>query len=73
MAVTITFNDEDHKDAIKALKVNDFIHCLWELDQWLRAEYKYNENRTEKEIDLLYETKQKLNELLLENGLSLYE
>jgi hypothetical protein len=73
MAVTITYNDEDHKDAINALKVNDFIHCMWELDQWLRAECKYNEKRTEKEIDAFYEAREKLNDLLYENGLKLYE
>ena len=53
MAVTITFSDDDHKEAIKALNVNDYIHCMWELDQWLRAECKYNDKRTEKEIDAL--------------------
>jgi hypothetical protein len=73
MAVTITFNDEDHKEAIKALKINDFIHCVWELDQWLRAESKYNDKRSEKEIDALYEVREKLNDLLHENGLNLYE
>jgi hypothetical protein len=71
MEVTITFNEEEHKYAINALNVNSWLHSIWEFDQWLRSECKYNENREEKEIDVIYEVRDKLREILTENSLNI--
>ena len=73
MAVTLTFSDDDHKAAINALNADSWINTIWELDQWLRSECKYNDKRDEKEIDALYECRDKIREILTENGVNINE
>ena len=73
MAVTITFSDDDHKAAINALQADSYVFAIWEVDQWLRAECKYNDKRDEKEIDALYECRDKIREILTENGVNINE
>lgn len=71
MVVTLKYGDEEWKDAVNALKVNSWTNTVWELDQWLRSEYKHNDKRDEKESDAFYECREKLREILAENGLNM--
>lgn len=34
----------------KATKIDDLVSALWDFDQWLRAEYKYNGNEAASRI-----------------------
>ena len=45
---------------------NDFYHVLWEFDNWLRGEIKYNDRED------LQEVRTKLYELLVDNDLNLH-
>ena len=71
MKATLEFNlPEDNDDFKLATKGKDWWNVCWEMDQWLRAQYKYmpdNEYSADK-----YETYEKcreqLRELMFENG-----
>ena len=46
---------------------------LWEMDQWLRTQYKYmpDEGYSEDRYDAYYEARQKLGEIMFEYGVKL--
>ena len=46
---------------------------LWEMDQWLRTQYKYmpDEGYSEDKYDAYYEARQKLGEIMFEYGVKL--
>ena len=48
-------------------------HVCWEMDQWLRAQYKYmpDEGFSKDKYDAYVEAREKLFELMQENGVSL--
>lgn len=73
MEVNITYSNDDIHEAVNALKVTSWISAMFELDQYLRSEAKYNEKRTEKEIDIIYEIREKLNDLMHEYNISFDE
>lgn len=70
MKITLTFSEEEQTEALQALNGSKWMYAMWELDQWLRGETKYSERRTEKEIDLIYEIREKIREQLNEDGIS---
>lgn len=70
MRITLTFSEDEQVDARNALNGSKWMLSMWELDQWLRGEAKYNETRSEKEIDLIYEIREKIREQLNENGIN---
>jgi len=49
----------------EALKVSSYSSVLWEFDQWLRSEVKYNENEDAQKY------RDKLREFMNENNISL--
>ena len=73
MEVNITYSSDDIHEAVNALKVSSWISAMFDLDQHLRSEAKYNVDRTEKEIDVIYEIREKLNDIMHEYNISFDE
>lgn len=73
MEVNITYSSDDIHEAVNALKVTSWISAMFELDQYLRSEAKHNNNRSEEQIDLIYEIRDKLNDLMHEYNISFDE
>lgn len=73
MEVNITYSSDDIHEAVNALKVTSWISAMFDLDQHLRSEAKYNDKREEKEIDVIYEIREKLNDLMHEYNISFDE
>jgi hypothetical protein len=73
MEVNITYSSDDIHEAVNALKVSSWISAMFDLDQHLRSEAKYNVERTEKEIDVIYEIREKLNDIMHEYNISFDE
>jgi hypothetical protein len=73
MEVNITYSSDDIHEAVNALKVTSWISAMFDLDQHLRSEAKYNVERTEKEIDVIYEIREKLNDIMHEYNISFDE
>ena len=74
MKAILEFNlPEDKVDFNLALKGSDWWHVCWEMDQWLRAQYKYmpDEKYSKEKYDTYVEAREKLLELMSENGVSL--
>ena len=66
MKATLEFNlPEDRDDFNYATNGFNYYMALVEMDQWLRAEYKYN-NREE-----MYEVREKLREIILSNNVNI--
>ncbi len=73
MEVNITYSSDDIHEAVNALKVTSWISAMFDLDQHLRSEAKHNVERTEKEIDVIYEIREKLNDIMHEYNISFDE
>ncbi len=73
MEVNITYSSDDIHEAVNALKVTSWISAMFDLDQHLRSEAKYNVDRSEKEIDVIYEIREKLNDIMHEYNISFDE
>ena len=74
MKATLEFNlPEDNDDFKLATKGKDWWHVCWEMDQWLRAQYKYmpDEQYSKEKYDTYVKCREKLFELMSENGVSL--
>ena len=66
MKATLEFNLPDDQDDFNyANNGFNYYMALVEMDQWLRAEYKYNDREE------LYEVREKLREIILENNVKL--
>jgi len=64
---------EDEQDFKLANNASNWWHVCWEMDQWLRTKYKYmsdGEYNGDK-YDAYYEARQKLNEFMNDNKVSL--
>ena len=62
MKATLEFNlPEDQDDFNHATNGFNYYMALVEMDQWLRAEYKYNGNQD------MWEAREKLREIISEN------
>ena len=64
---------EDNQEFKLATKASDWWNVCWQMDQWLRAQYKYmsDESYSEDKYNAYYEARQKLFDLMSENGVSL--
>lgn len=74
MQATLTFNlPEDNQEFKLATKASDWWHVCWEMDKWLRAQYKYmpDDEYSKEKYDTYVEAREKLFELMSENGVSL--
>lgn len=59
---------QDARDAIDGWKWKD---SMWELDQWLRGELKYNDNLSQETYDIYDKLREKIREILNDNGLNI--
>ena len=67
-------NDEDDKNAYQRVnKALDMALVLWDFDQYLRSQLKYNENLTSEAYDALEKTRERLNDLMQEHNVDLDE
>ena len=74
MEAILKFNlPEDQSDFDLAVNGAKAQSALWEMDQWLRAQYKYmpDEGYSKDKYDAYYEARNKLFEFMNENGVSL--
>ena len=66
MKATLEYNlPEDQDDFNHATNGFNYYMALVEMDQWLRAEYKYNDKEE------MYEVREKLREIIFENNVKL--
>jgi hypothetical protein len=61
---------EAHKRAVKAL---DMAIALWDIEQYLRAETKYNEELTQDAYDALATAREKFYQILNEHNINMDE
>lgn len=61
---------DDRQDFYMAFHGADFYFTLWDLDQSLRSKIKHNDKLTNKQIKVLQELRDELNELMYEHGVS---
>jgi hypothetical protein len=61
-SATLTFNEEN--DLIVAINGYKFKLALWDLDQFLRSELKYNDKLTAEQYDYAEMLRDKLREIL---------
>ena len=74
MKATLEFNlPEDNQEFRLATKGSDWWHVCWEMDQWLRAQYKYmpDAEYSADKYNTYVQCRDKLFELMQENGVSL--
>ena len=66
MKATLEFNlPDDQEDFNHATNGFNYYMALVEMDQWLRAEYKYNNNEE------MYEVREKLRQIILDNNVKI--
>jgi hypothetical protein len=61
-SATLTFDDEN--DLLTAINGYKFKLALWQLDQFLRSEMKYNDKLTEEQYDYAETVRNKLHEFI---------
>ena len=66
MKATLEYNlPDDQEDFNHATNGFNYYMALVEMDQWLRAEYKYNDNEE------MYEVREKLRQIILDNNVKI--
>ena len=73
MKAILEFNlPEDQSDFDLAVNGAKAQVALWEMDQWLRTQYKYmsDTEHSEDKYDTFVKCREQLKELMFENGLS---
>ena len=72
MKATLTFNlPDDQHEYDFANNGSYYYSVIWDFDQFLRSEVRYNENITEAERDYAEMLREKLREILDENNVKL--
>ena len=74
MKATLEFNlPEDRDDFELATKGGKWYSVVWDMDQWLRSQYKYmpDSEYSSDKYNAYYEARQKLNEIINEHGINL--
>ena len=64
---------EDQSEFNNAIKGGDWKHVCWQMDQYLRKELKYNDDRSLEELNLLQKVRDELYGFMSENNVDLYE
>ena len=71
MKATLEFNlPEDHIEFEMAVNGSKMHSVLWEMDQWLRAQYKYmpDTDYSKDKYDTFEKCRDQLREIMFENG-----
>ena len=71
MKITLEFKDEDAEEALTALDGYKWKLAMWDLDQYLRSEVKYNTDLTEQAYEDLENCRYKISLILDEYKLKL--
>ena len=71
MKITLEFKDEDAEEALTALDGYKWKLALWDLDQYLRSQVKYNTDLTEQAYEALENCRYKIGLILDEYKLKL--
>ena len=72
MKATLTFNlPDDQIEYDFANKGGNYYSALWDFDQFLRSEIKYNEELNETEYDYAEKLREKLREIMDDNNVKL--
>jgi len=71
MKITLEFKDEDAEEALTALDGYKWKLAMWDLDQYMRSEIKYNPDLTEQAYEALENCRDKIVRLLDEYNLKL--
>jgi hypothetical protein len=73
MKAILEFNlPEDKVDFELALQGSDWKHVCWEMDQLLRAQLKYSDDKSFEELKLLQYVRDELYRFMNENNVDLY-
>lgn len=71
MKAILEFNlPEDNADFTMSTKAHSYHLALWDLDQHLRSEIKYNDALSEDAYDTYVKVREKLRDLMNENNIS---
>lgn len=62
---------EEAEDARTALDGSKWKGAMWDLDQWLRSEIKYNGKLSEERYDAYQAIRDKIREILNDNNLNI--
>lgn len=69
--IILKFKEDELEDARTAIDGWKWKHSMWELDQWLRGEIKYNE-KISGETDAAYQAvRDKIREILNDDNLNI--
>ncbi len=69
--IILKFKEDEHEDARTAIDGWKWKSAMWDLDQWLRGEIKYNEKLSE-ETDVAYQAvRDKIREILNDDNLNI--
>lgn len=71
MKITLEFKDEDAEEALTALDGYKWKLALWDLDQYIRSQVKYNTDLTEQAYEALENCRYKISMILDEYKLKL--
>jgi len=71
MKITLEFKDEDAEEALTALDGYKWKLAMWDLDQYLRSQVKYNTDLTEQAYEALINCRYKISMILDEYKLKL--
>jgi len=71
MKITLEFKDEDAEEALTALDGYKWKLALWDLDQYIRSQVKYNTDLTDEAYEALENCRYKIVKLLDEYKLKL--
>ena len=72
MKATLEFNlPEDNTEFETAVNASKMYSVLWEMDQWLRAQYKYMSDAeySEDKYETFEKCRDQLREIMFENGI----
>jgi hypothetical protein len=64
-------DEDDNNSHARAVKSLDLCLVLWDMDQYLRSQTKYNESLTQEQWNVLDETRTKLYEIMNARAISL--
>ena len=73
MKAQLTFNlPEDSHEFDMATQGSNMHSVLWEMDQWLRSQYKYmsDEEYSEDKYETYEKCREQLREIMFENGIN---
>lgn len=64
---------DDRQGHLRAVKALDIMLALWDVDQYLRSQTKYNEDLTQEAYDALDRAREEFYQILNKHGVSMDE